>query len=158
VPLTLTEDLRHVAVSADLAHQTTAVTVAGWDPLAGRRVSATSTGAALGPGAGRSGAELLFGALGERSEHLGHVAVTTDAEARQVADAAFDRRARSFVTARGTAEGNPEIRVGTHLELAGISPRFDNTYYVTSACHRWDVDRGYETDFEAECAALGVAR
>ncbi len=36
-----------------------------------------------------------------------------------------------------------------------MSDRFDNTYYVTRACHRFDLDLGYETDFEAECAYLG---
>ena len=72
------------------------------------------------------------------------------------ADALFDSRARRFVRVEGTAEGNPALRVGTHLDLRGLSPRFDNTYYVTSACHRFDVQRGYETDFEAECACLGA--
>ena len=44
-----------------------------------------------------------------------------------------------------------------HVALKGISRRFDNTYYVTSAVHRLDVERGYETDFEAESAFLGAA-
>jgi phage protein D len=55
----------------------------------------------------------------------------------------------------GTAEGNPQIRVGTHVELTGLGDRFSNTYYVTRACHRYDLANGYETDFEAECAYWG---
>ncbi|MCP3963672.1 MAG: phage late control D family protein [bacterium] len=153
--LELHSQLRQVRMVADLAHQVTEVTVSGWDPVRGQRVSAASRGASLEPGRGRRGAEVLFDALGERSEHLGRPAVTTAEEARALADAAFDRRARRFVCAEGTAEGNPALRVGTHVQLTGISARFDNTYYVVSACHRFDVVRGYETDFEAECAALG---
>ena len=69
-------------------------------------------------------------------------------------DAASTTAAR-FVTATGTAEGNPAIRAGTHLRLSGLSPRFNNTYYVTHCCHRFDLERGYETDFTAESAFLG---
>jgi phage protein D len=96
----------------------------------------------------------LAQALGSRSEHLGEAALTSD-EARERGDAAFDQRARRFVMAEGTADGNPLLRVGTHVRLAGLSPRFDNTYYVTSVCHRYDKQAGYTTDFEAECAYLG---
>jgi phage protein D len=61
------------------------------------------------------------------------------------------------VQVAGTAEGNAALRVGTHVTLRGLGPRFDNVYYVTRACHRWDVASAYETDFEAECAFLGGA-
>ena len=107
------------------------------------------------PGEGRSGAEILRGALGERSEHIGHILVSTDAEARHLADTVFDQRARGFVCAHGRAEGNPALRVGTHLRLTGVSQRFENTYYVVAACHRYDVSNGYQTTFRAECYALG---
>jgi uncharacterized protein len=36
-----------------------------------------------------------------------------------------------------------------------MSPRFDNTYYLVHAVHRFDPQRGYETEFEAETAFLG---
>jgi phage protein D len=98
---------------------------------------------------------VLRDALGERSEHLGEVPATTDEEARAIATAAFDQRARRFVCVEGTAEGNPALRVGTHVSLQGMGRRYDNTYYVVRACHRYDLTRGYETDFEAECAFLG---
>jgi uncharacterized protein len=67
----------------------------------------------------------------------------------------FDQRARGFVRAEGTATGHPSIRVGTHLQLSGVSRRFENTYYVTSTHHRYDLQEGYKTDFKAECASLG---
>jgi phage protein D len=157
VELQLYGQLRRVRVIADLAHQVSEVTVAGWDPVQGKRVSRTSAGAHAGPGSGRRGADRLRDALSERSEHLGALPVAVDAEAQALADAAFDRRARRFVRVEGTAEGNAALRVGTHLTLRGLGPRFDNVYYVTRACHRWDVTTGYETDFEAESAFLGGA-
>src|SRR5919204_673123 len=102
-------------VLADLAHQVTEVTVGGWNAKRGERVGGTSSGASLGPGSGRTGAELLRDALGERSHHIAHLAVGTDDEARAVADAAFDGRARRFLVVDGTADGNPALRVGTNV-------------------------------------------
>jgi phage protein D len=155
--LELGGQLRAARIVADLAHQVTKLTVAGWDAAQGRRVRAESRGARPGPGAGRRGDQVLRDALGERDEHLGELAATTQEEAQALADAAFDRRLRRFVRVEGKAEGNPALRVGTWVRLKGISPRFDNACYVTSACHRWDVTSGYATDFAAECAWLGVA-
>ena len=90
-----------------------------------------------------------------RTHQIGHLVVKTDDEGRALADASFGERQRRFVTASGTAEGNPAIRAGTHVRLTGLSPRFNNTYYVTHCCHRFDLERGYETDFTAESAFLG---
>ncbi|HVG18987.1 MAG TPA: hypothetical protein VNI02_08025 [Blastocatellia bacterium] len=155
VNLEMHKQLRRARVLADLAHQVTEVTVSGWDALQGRRVTGTSSGANLKPGNGRTGPQLLNAATGARSEHIGHLAATTVAEAQAIADAAFDHRARRFVSVEATAEGNPALRVGTHVNLSGMSARFDNTYYVVYARHRYDLARGYETDFTAESAYWG---
>lgn len=153
--LQLHSQLRRAKILADLAHQVTKVTVTSWNPTQGRRVMASSRGAHSGPGTGSTGAQVLTNTIGERSHHIAHLAVTTDAEAQAIADAAFDARARSFLRVEGTAEGNPALRVGTHITLRGMGDRFNNTYYVTRACHRFDLTRGYETDFEAECGFWG---
>jgi hypothetical protein len=150
--LELHGQLREARALADLAHQVTTVTVSGWDAAQGQRVSASSTGANAGPGRGRKGAEILRQTLGDRAEHIAHLAVTTSDEANAVADAAFDRSARRFVCVEGKAEGNPALRVGAEVELTGLGARFDNTYYVTAARHQFDQSHGYETHFEAESA------
>lgn len=155
IEMELFHDLRSVRFIADLANQVTEVTSSGWNAISGQTVSGRSQGSNLGPGSGRQGASLLRQTLGVRSEHVGHIAVTTDDEAQALADTIFDQRARSFVTAEGTATGHPSIRVGSHLQLRGVSPRFENTYYVISASHRFDLMSGYMTDFKAESAALG---
>lgn len=155
--LMLHSKLQSVCFCADLAEQVTSVSVNGWNAQTGKRVKASSEGRNLGPGKGRSGASLLRDTIGERNEHIGHIAVASNAEAQALSDAAFDQCARKFVTARGVAEGNPKLRVGTHLRLSGVSPRFENTYYVCEAQHLYDVDRGYETHFVAESATLGNA-
>jgi phage protein D len=153
--LEMFSQLRRVRVTADLAHQATAVTVSGWDPAQARRIRYASAGRALGPGRGQRGSQLLQRALGARSEHAGHVAVVNEREARAMADALYDQRARRFILAEGTAEGNAGLRVGAHVTLRGMSDRFDNTFYVTKVCHRFNARLGYQTDFEAECAYYG---
>lgn len=155
VELRMQSQLRRVSVLADLAHQVSEITVTGWDATQGQRITGRSSGSNRGPGRGRTGAELLANALGRRSHQLSHLHVMNDAEANALAEAAFDERQRRFVTVRGTAEGNPLLRVGTHVTLTGLGPRFSNTYYVTQCRHRFDLNRGYETDFTGECAFWG---
>lgn len=155
VELTLYSQLARVRITADLAEQATAVTVSGWNardgaPVKGEATSITNPG----PGQGKSGVEWAREAFGARSEHLASPPVCTDAEARAVAEAALDQRARRFVRAEGLAEGNAQLRVGTTVRLAGISAQFDNSYYVVRACHLFDMKQGYRTEFSAECARL----
>ncbi|MDZ7754058.1 MAG: contractile injection system protein, VgrG/Pvc8 family [Gammaproteobacteria bacterium] len=157
IQMEMFHDLRSVRFIADLAHQVSEVTCAGWNPVAGQAVSGRGSGVNLGPGQGRRGFDLLRDAVGDRSEHVGHIPVTTDEEAQALADTVFDQRARGFVCAEGTAGGHPNIRVGSHLQLGGVSARFENTYYVVSTHHRYDVRSGYLTDFKAESSALGEA-
>ena len=112
---------------------------------------------ALAIRSGTSGADWLSRALERRSEHLGHLALASDDEAQAVAEAAFDQRARRFVRLDGVAEGNAQLRVGTTVAVSGLSGRWDNSYYVVRACHRYDVRAGYRTELIGECAYLGEA-
>lgn len=157
--LELHSQLLRAQALVDLSHQITQMTVAGWDAMQGERVTGTTSapGQNIQPGQGSTGAEVLFSTIGDRYHHVGHLMATSSDEAQALADAAFDQRARRFVCIDGTAEGNSKLRVGTHVALSGLGARFDNTYYVVRARHRWDAVRGYETDFTAESAYLGGA-
>lgn len=147
--------LRRATVLADLAHQVHQVTVTGWDPASGQRVTEHSTAPTSDPPARRLGTSLLGRTLGQRSHQLSHLAVTNSTEAKALAEAAFAERQRRFVTVAGTAEGNPNLRVGTRVRLTALGPRFSGTYYVTRCGHRFDQESGYETDFHAEGDSLG---
>jgi phage protein D len=156
VSLAMFGQLVRARVLADLSQQVTSVSAAGWNPVDGSAVAHEVTQATqAGPGAGRTGAQWLQDTLGERHEHIGHLAVATQAEAQAVAEAAFDRRARGFVRLQGVAEGNPAIRVGTTVAITGVSDQFDNSYYVCQATHLYDQTQGYRTEFTGECAKLG---
>ena len=156
IDLSLYSQLARARVIADLADQVTSSTARGWNAADGAAVEGVATsGTHLGPGRGRDGAAVLRETLDARAEHVGHLAVATRDEDQAVAEAAYDLRARRFVTVEGTAEGNAQLRVGAHVTLANMTPQFDNTYYVVRSCHLFDLQQGYRTDFRAECAYLG---
>jgi phage protein D len=153
--LNVLADFEWLEVGADLAHQVTEVSVRGWDASAGSAVlGRASTLANAGPGDGELGANQLRTAFGPRPENLAHRSVGSQEEADALARSIFDRRARGFVTARGSTEGNPLLRVGTALQLDGSGGRFDNTYRVTLTRHRFCQTRGYRTEFAAESAYM----
>jgi uncharacterized protein len=156
VELTLHGQLREARFRVDLSDQVTEITTSGWDPARGERIAGSSSGAQLGPGSGRTGADTVRDVFGERREHVAHPAVIDAAEAGALAASAFHERARRFVVLEGRAEGNPLIRVGTHVRVSGASNRFDNTYYVVAAGHLYEPIGGYVTEFEAECSFLGA--
>jgi uncharacterized protein len=157
IQLDMNSQLHEVRVLADLAQQVTQVTATGWDFNQGQTISATSQTTSLGPGSGKTGKDWLGQALSSRSEHLAQFATLTQPDAQALVDAEFAQRSRRFVVARGVAEGNPSLRVGSWLTLTGLGPRFSNTYYATAAIHRFDTEKGYRTEFTAECAYLGTA-
>lgn len=157
IDLALSSQLRRVQVVADLAHQCTSVTCSGWDAARGSAFTQQASGTQLGAGRGLTGAALLTRSFGDRPEHLGALACVDDSEAGALTRAAFDQRARRFVTARGTAEGNPQLRAGTLIALHGLGTRFDNDYEVLECTHRFDLAEGYQTDFTACSAYLAAA-
>ncbi|MBK6850916.1 MAG: hypothetical protein IPG93_04685 [Burkholderiales bacterium] len=155
VTLRMHSQLHRIRAVADLAHQVTEVVVTGFDPAQGQAIRGTGSGATLGPGSGRRGSDILRDTFGEREQQTSHRLALTQAEADLLAQAEFEQRARRFVCVEAVCEGNPSIRVGSHVTLADVSPRFDNTYYVTACTHRYDMRRGFETELRAESAYLG---
>ncbi len=151
IALEINSQLRSVRVLADLAHQVTEVTFSGWDVTGGQTINVSSDSSAdLGPGSGRNGSQILAESFGERSEHISCSAVDNEVEARALVNAHYSKRARQLMSVEATAEGNPNLRVGSHVTLQGLGPRYENTYYVTRVCHRYDDARGYQTEFEAQ--------
>jgi len=154
--LTLGETLLKVRVTADLVEQATETRVGSLDPETGEAIAAVATSGRMGPGRGRDGPAILRDVLGDVREHVGHFRPMSESHAGVLARAAYGQRARRFVRAEGTAQGDGAIRVGGWIDLAGINPFFVNSYNVVEAIHRYDLDHGYLTDFVAECAYLGA--
>ena len=158
VTLQAGSSLKYARITADVAEQVTAIRLASFDPATGEAADAEEKAAGFGPGSGKSGADILSEKFSEVVMHLGRFGPMTDADAAALAACEANRRARAFVRASGTADGNAELRVGSWIELVGVNAQFANQYAVTKAVHRWDRQDGYRTDFEAECAYLGEAQ
>jgi len=155
VTLKMNSQLHKVRVVADLSHQVTEVKVTGFDFAQGSAIEGSGSSAPLGPGSGRTGKSMLQQAVGDRIQQSSHRLALTQGEANALAQAEFEQRARRFVRVEGVCEGNPSLRIGSHVKLSGVSARFDNSYYVTVCTHRYDMRRGFETEFSAESAYLG---
>ena len=157
VGLVYGKTLLEFSALADLSHQRTSVRVSGWD-VAGKSAldeeAAESVVSAELDGK-RSGSSVLGQALAERKERVTSAVPLSQTEARATAEALYRARARRFVTARGTADGTPSIRVGSTLDLSGLGDFFDGKYYVRLARHTFDVENGYRTTFEVERPGLG---
>jgi phage protein D len=150
-------ELLSVRLSADLAHQRSAVVVTGYD--AGQRqvihervgpdvVEAEVTG-------GRTGARLVARALGESTTLRVREAALTAEEANAWAKAEMLRRGRRFVTVTGLTNGTPDLVVGSRLTLQRVGAPFEGGgYYVTHVRHTFDLRCGFRTRFEAERATL----
>ena len=149
--------LRRFAVAADLAHQRTSVTCAGWD-VAGKQAlseAADSSAVAGEAGGGDSGPQLLQQAFGERKDLVGHRVPFDSGGARAEAEAHLRALARRFLRGRGEADADARLRAGASVTLDGLGPLFNGRYGITDVLHRFDEAQGLRTEFGVERAWLG---
>lgn len=151
------EDLVHVRINADLAHQVTEVHAHAYDVSGKRDVDQSAQSTLLNAEAkgAKTGADIVQQVFGARIEHLPDVGMLTSEEARAAAQAELLERARSFVQCQGETMGTPEMLVGMRLQLTGLGPLFSGTYVVTQVTHRYDKLNGLRTCFAAERPAIG---
>jgi phage protein D len=157
IVLSYRQNLSELTATADLAHQRTSVSVSGWDVAAKEAIDAEATDQSLSSelAGGASGSSVLEDAFGPRPDRIVRAAPTDTAAAQAIADAAFRDRARRFLTAEGTTEGDARIDVGASVEIAGAGPMFNGPYTVTASRHLFDVVLGFRTVFRIERPGLG---
>ncbi|HEY4011965.1 MAG TPA: hypothetical protein VGM06_01395 [Polyangiaceae bacterium] len=150
-------ELRECVVSADLAHQRTALAVSGWDVAGKKAISYEATDSVLGNELGTltSGASVVQNKFGARKEAIVHSVPWTSTEAQARAEAHFRAMARTFLSVRGVADTDPGLRVGAQVTLAGLGPLFEGSYYVTEVTHLFDGVKGLRTEFAAERPGMG---
>ena len=159
VKLTYGKELRELRVLADLAGQTTALEVTGWD-VAGKQAlkeEVTDSVVSSELAGGDSGPSILKSAFGERKDALANAVPQTSAEAHARAEALLKRRARRFLVGHGVAETKPELVVGGTVTLAGVGPLFNGDFYIASTEIAFDGAGGMRTELELERAGLGKA-
>jgi phage protein D len=146
------------SVLADLARQRTSLTVSGWDVAGKEGIAHTATATAIrGELNGHdSGGSVLERAFGERAEQMVHLVPLTAEEARALAESAYRKMARRFLSGHGVCQGDGRLRVGATVTLAGLGALFDGEYYVTEVRHTFNGQDGYQTYFRVERPGLGA--
>lgn len=154
--LSLGSSLLGFRVRADLARQVTDLAVTGWDVQTKQTLHAIAdTSLTLTQGLGaRTGSEIANEVYGDRPATLIRQLPLTRAEAEALADAHFLDRAYQFVIGSGEAAGNPNLRAGKTVRLAGLGPWFNGVYYLAAVRHTFEPDTGYRTTFTVERPAL----
>jgi uncharacterized protein len=149
--------LREFTVLADLAGQRTAVSVNGWDVAAKSGVAFEAAASAIGAelNGDSSGPAILDSAFGQRKEAIAHAVPFNSEEAQAAAEAFFRTSARRFVTARGVAEADAALRVGSFIEVSGVGPLFSGRYYVAGRRVLFDLSSGIRMEFTAERPGIG---
>jgi phage protein D len=152
-------ELHEASILADLAHQRTSLTVSGWDVSAKQAITYEATDTVLGNelGSNTSGASLVQSKFGERRETIVHAVPYTSTEAQARAEGHFRAISRTFVSVRGVADTSSDLRVGAYINLVGVGPLFEGTYYVTEVSHLFDGINGIRTEFSAERPGIGQA-
>lgn len=152
------EGLLSFKPEANLAGQISSVKVFGWDPkkkepivgIAG--VGDESDLEARDKSAAQRMANIVRDASKRPVLRL-RQPVFTQAEANKRARAAFNERAKQFLTGEAEAIGLPEIRPDRNVALDNLGDPFSRTYYVHQATHKVDTN-GYRTRFKVKDTSL----
>ncbi len=142
--LTLGNDITEFSPRLSSLGQASDVTVRGWDVKEKKAIVATEHSA---PPSGPATARRAFGSaavavLGQPTQNL--------AEASPIARGQFNAMALGYVEGDVVAFGQPQLRAGTVVNIAGAGQRFSGAYYVTSVTHTMTGDQGYQTSFTVQ--------
>jgi uncharacterized protein involved in type VI secretion and phage assembly len=130
------------------AEQVEEVEVRGWDYKAKEAVTGTAkaTDAARSASAG-TGSATLAGALGGGTLVKSDLPVESNETAQDAADSLIEQLGSAAAELEGTATGDPTLRAGVSISLAGTGKTFDGKYVLTSCRHTYDTHSGYQTAF-----------
>jgi uncharacterized protein involved in type VI secretion and phage assembly len=154
---TLTLGTNLLSFDARFAHRggSTQVEVRGWDRRQQRSLSskvavdATRVGRASGaPFVANNHRDAAKAGAAHTLLAAPYVVDSMD-EGQQVADALARRLASEEIQVRGETPGDPELRVGQTVTIAGVGPKLGGTYVVTSVEHVFGQDLAFTTRFRA---------
>ena len=130
------------------AEQVAEVKVRGWDYKTKEAVEGTAqaTGEARGAAAGQTAADLA-GKLGGGTLVKVDLPVTSAEVAQEAAESLVEQLGSAAAELEGAAYGNPDLRAGVSVSVAGVGAPFDGSYVLTSCRHTYDPANGYETAF-----------
>jgi len=147
VELTVGEELLEACVELNGEQAARSVSAVGWNPLRAEAHQAEASSPRTGREIGAEVAPSDVGGTGEVSL-FGEYA-SDEAHVAALAQAELDARAAGEVTFWGVAEGDPQLRAGTPVELSGLRDELDGRYVLTDVTHTVDGTRGYLTELSS---------
>ncbi|MFL4908270.1 VgrG-related protein [Streptomyces sp. MMS24-I2-30] len=143
--LEMGDNLLRCRAGVSAAEQVSAVEVRGWDvrakqPLVGRADAGGTATLELGVTAAE-----VARPFGAADFVVSDAPYDNQARVDQAAKSLAARIAGSFAELEAVIRGNPEVRAGGAVTLAGVGAPFAGRYTVTSSRHVFDPVRGYET-------------
>jgi phage protein D/phage baseplate assembly protein gpV len=143
------------------AEQVNTVEVRGWDPATQQTVLASADAATTSVTLETASPALAASAFASESKFvLGDRPLTKDTEVQRVADAVAEQIGSAFAEADGIADGDPTLRAGSAINIAGVGSPFEGRYTVTASRHVIGPG-GYKTHFTVsgrqERSLLGLA-
>jgi len=148
--LKLGEELRVFRPRMTTMHQASSVQVYGWDAKGKQTVrsEARPNEQLKQGGMQESGAKITGKKLGLDQFAVAVVdsPVASIDEANALATGLMNDIGYRFLAADGICVGNPALRAGRKIKLAGLGQRFDGDYFVTTAQHIYD-GQGYRVEF-----------
>ena len=144
-PLTLGANLLEARVEVNSERLCRRVDTRSWDPW----LAQSHGGQVEAPRAGRQiELELSPGAVGGSGRGaIANEITQDDRQAEAIAQGELDRRFAAEIGLRGMAEGDPGLRPGTPVAVAGIAGPLAGRYVLTETRHTIDAERGYVTEF-----------
>jgi phage protein D len=151
VTLTWSSELLSFKATKTTGEQVNKVEVRGWDPINKKEI------------VGKAESPNHLPELEEGENHGGNVAksafqkeatmvtarepIFNQAQADRLAQTILDELAGGFITARGTAKGNPDLQLGSKVEIKSVGKHFSGKYVVTQITHRFEPE-DWLVDFE----------
>lgn len=131
---------------ANLAAQVSEVHVYGWnkdrkEAYVGKAVAGAESGRT---GKGKSGGELVRGAIGKPAILELRQPVFSAAEAKRRAEAVLNDHAKKYLTGDAECLGLPTLLPDHNVTFGNLGEKFSRTYYIQQTVHKVD-GNGYRT-------------
>ncbi len=143
------KNLQSFRVRVSSSEQVSSVEVRGWDYLQKKEIVSSKSSAQVltetPSGSGKSTSSKFQGYPSSPKLIVVDQPVASSAEADAIAQALMNELGGEFVQADGKADGNPKLRPGRLVKLAGMGD-YSGKYYVTETRHLYQ-SRVYSTEF-----------
>jgi phage protein D len=149
------EDGLELHLSLSTMQQVSDVAVRGWDTRGKSAINGAARVAdeTVMMGGRNVGLQVASDAFGNATADAVAESPSSHLEADQVARAALQRKALSYVTAEGRCIGRTDLLAGVVAQIDGIGKQFSGLYYLESTHHIYSRESGYKTEFLARRSA-----